>query len=179
MHNNLNTAVRSLTSIGLLVLISACASEQGDLQAYIAETKGRPPAPIEPIPPIQVSDEFEYREDGLRDPFLGAKPDRTANDSDTPKPDPDRRKQPLERYPLDTLKMVGNLVRQGKNWALVQDPEGIVHRVSPGDYLGQNDGRVSLIKEDEIQLDELLADGAGGWIQREAQISLVVPGEGP
>jgi type IV pilus assembly protein PilP len=80
------------------------------------------------------------------------------------RPNPDRPRQYLERFPLDSLKLVGTL-RLGKDvYALVQDPHGIVHRVTYGNYLGQNDGKIVAIHPNGLVLREILANGTGGWV---------------
>ena len=68
--------------------------------------------------------------------------------------------------------MVGTFEKESSEWALVQDPDGVVHRVSVGNYLGQNHGKVGSISNDEVYLSEFIADGVGGWLVREASISL-------
>jgi type IV pilus assembly protein PilP len=73
---------------------------------------------------------------------------------------------------LDTLIMVGTFNKESSEWALIQDPDGVVHRVSVGNYMGQNHGKVSSITNDEVQLSEFIADGVGGWLVREASIAL-------
>ncbi|TNY28123.1 fimbrial protein, partial [Thermomonas haemolytica] len=87
-------------------------------------------------------------------------------------PDPGRRKQTLEMFSLDSLKMVGTL-GSGKNLvALVMAPDKVTYRVKPGDYMGQSDGRVTGVFEDRIELVELVPDGAGGWLERPAKMAL-------
>jgi type IV pilus assembly protein PilP len=56
--------------------------------------------------------------------------------------------------------------------ALVTAPDKVTYRVRPGVYLGQNDGRVTAVSEDRIDLVELVPDGAGGWLERPATVVL-------
>src|SRR5690606_4524088 len=90
----------------------------------------------------------------------------------TLRPDPDRPKEPLESFPLDSLDMVGTLGGPESIIALVMDPGRVIHRILPGQYMGQNDGRVTGVFEDRIELTELVPDGAGGWMERQAQVAL-------
>ncbi|GIX34553.1 MAG: fimbrial protein [Lysobacteraceae bacterium] len=155
----------------LAVLLAGCTPGTADLEAYVAEVKARPGPPLEPLPVMKQFETFEYKAFDLRDPFsLPKQNERTT--AQGPRPDPDRRKEYLESFPLDGLNMVGTLGAGKDMVALVVDPENVVHRVTVGNYLGQNEGRVTAISETEIQLTELVPDGAGGWLERQATIAL-------
>jgi len=92
-----------------------------------------------------------------------------------PRPDPDRRKQPLEAYPLDGLVMVGTLGAGPGMVGLVMSPDKVVHRVTTDTYMGQNEGHVTSVGPAKIEITELVPDGAGGWIERPASIALANP----
>ncbi len=157
------------------VLLNGCDGNEKDLNQYVNSVLQRPAEPIEPIPPIMVSDSFIYDPTDLRDPFLPETREELISGAGDggPRPDPDRRKEYLERFPLDTLKMVGTLARSASNnWALIQDTDGVVHRVAENNYLGQNHGRVSAVLPDRVILIELLPDGNGGWLEREASLNI-------
>jgi len=158
-------------------MLSACGSQQDDLNRYIAEVKARPAAPIPPIPAVKTYTPYKY--EGLlgRDPFRqstseGADQVAQSGPAKGPRPDLQRPREYLERFELDTLVMVGTLAKESANWALIQDPDGVVHRVAVGNYMGKNHGKVSAISNDEVQLSEFIADGVGGWLVREASIAL-------
>ena len=68
--------------------------------------------------------------------------------------------------------MVGTYSQEGSYWGLIEDPEGVIHRVSMGQYMGQNYGEIVMINEDQIDVSEWIPDGLGGWIKREASIAL-------
>ena len=68
--------------------------------------------------------------------------------------------------------MSGTLGGSNAMEGLVRDPDGVVHRVRVGNYLGQNYGRVIAVEEDRIELVELVPNGAGGWMERQATIAL-------
>ncbi len=166
--------IQVLLIVILAIALSACESRQNDLNQYVSSVLQRPADPIEPVPSILVSDTFNYDPTDLRDPFLVETRNEIANSTgDGPRPDADRRREYLERFPLDTLRMVGTLARsETDNWGLVQDTDGVVHRVSENNYLGQNHGRISAVLGDRVILIELLPDGNGGWLEREASLSI-------
>ncbi len=164
--------LRIATPVLLAVLMVGCAGDTSDLQEYIAEVKQRPGGRIEPLPQIKPYEGFRYRADDQRSPFV---PEQRASASATPKgpkPIENRNKEYLEQFPLDTLGMVGTLVREGKTYGLVQTADGLVHRVVPGNYLGQNDGRVVSVDESGIQVEELVPDGIGGFFKRTAAVGI-------
>jgi len=163
----------------LALTLTACSESVEDLNKYMAVVKERPADPIPPIPPVRTYTPYAYDGTVGRDPFRqslneGSDDERSGNRSG-PQPDFARPKEYLERYELDTMSMVGTFKKDVFNWALIRDPEGVVHRVSVGDYLGKNHGRVVRINDTQISLSELISDGAGGWLVREASIAL---GEG-
>ena len=158
-------------------LLSACGGRQDDLNRYIAEVKERPATPIPPIPPVRTYTPYKYEGLTGRDPFRqstsdGAEQVAQSNNASGPRPDLERPREYLERFELDTLSMVGTFNKETNDWALIQDPDGTVHRVSVGNYIGQNHGKVSAITNDEVLLSEFIADGAGGWLVRDASIAL-------
>jgi len=157
------------------IALAACGGDMDDLDAYINEVKARPGGRIEPLPEITPYEVFTYAadSDGLRSPFVPDAPQIApgAGDGGT-RPDPDRSREFLEQFPLDTLRMVGTLQQGEVFYGLVQDSDGLIHRVVPGNYLGQNDGRIVAITESEIQLVEIISDGIGGYLEREAAVGL-------
>jgi type IV pilus assembly protein PilP len=160
----------------LAVLLSACTENIDDLEKYIATVKARPADPIEPIPPVKTYTPYEYEGLTGRDPFrqsLSEGSDEVRSAKGTgPRPDFDRPKEYLERYELDTLSMVGTFSKENSEWALIRDPEGVIHRVPVGNYIGKNHGKVMEISDAQVSLSELISDGGGGWIVREASIAL-------
>jgi len=162
----------------MLVLLAGCArgvtSTPGDapnLEKWVADVRARPAPPLEALPVMQQFETFEYSAQGMRDPFTDAWATREGNGSGL-RPDPNRRKEPLEAFPLDALDMVGSIGKGGALVALVMAPDKVTYRVHPGVYLGQSDGRVTGVFEDRIELIELVPDGAGGWLERPASLAL-------
>lgn len=164
---------RALSIALCAMLLGACSAGMGDLQAYVAEVKNRPGPPLDPLPVMEQFETFEYRAFELRDPFSIQTEEQVAESAGSGlRPDPNRRRELLESFPLDGLKMVGTLGTGANMVALVIDPTSVVHRVVPGNYLGQNEGRIASISEGQIDLQELVSDGAGGWIPRQATVAL-------
>lgn len=162
-------ALRAAGILALAVALAGCGSGRGDLENWVAEVKAKPAPPLEPLPVMQQFETFEYAAQTLRDPFSEA---FTGGGSGGPRPDPGRRKQTLEEFPLDSMDMVGTLGQGSGVAALVMAPDKVTYRVRPGAYLGQSDGRVTAVYEDRIELVELVPDGAGGWLERPATIAL-------
>ena len=155
--------------------LTACGGDMDDLDTYINEVKSRPGGRIDPLPEVKPYQGFSYLADaqGVRSPFVPDTPQvASAGPSGGVGPDPDRSPEFLEGFPLDTLAMVGTLYIGETMYGLVQTSDGLIHRVVPGNYLGQNDGRIANISESEIELVEIISDGIGGYIERDAAISL-------
>lgn len=157
------------------IILGGCSSDMDDLDQYINEVKARPGGRIEPLPEITPYEVFTYQADaeGLRSPFVPDSPQAVAGGPiNGTRPDPDRSREFLEQFPLDTLRMVGTLQLGETNYGLVQTSDGLIHRVVPGNYMGQNDGRIVAIRDSEIELVEIISDGIGGYLEREAAVAL-------
>jgi type IV pilus assembly protein PilP len=155
--------------------LPACSGNMDDLDQYINQVKARPGGRIEPLPEITPYEVFTYVADaqGFRSPFVPDAPQAAAGaGSGSTRPDPERSREFLETFSLDTLRMVGTLEIGGTNYGLVQTSDGLVHRVVPGNYMGQNDGRIVAVKDSEIELIEIISDGIGGYLERQAAIGL-------
>lgn len=164
--------IRIAVAVACAFALSACDPGTRDLENYIADVKQRPAPPLEPLPVMKQFESFVYSAQGLRDPFTPPQSRDDAARSDGPRPDPNRRKEVLEGFPLDGLDMVGTLGTGEAVVALVMDPGRVVHRVRVGNYLGQSDGRIVAIREDGLEIVELVPDGAGGWLERPARLAL-------
>ncbi|MCB1553418.1 MAG: pilus assembly protein PilP [Xanthomonadales bacterium] len=155
----------------MALVLTACSKGTADLQAYIADVKSRPGPPLDPLPVMRQFETFDYAAQDLRDPFSNPRQNNEGSSTGVG-PDPNRRKELLESFPLDGLTMVGSLGSGAGMVALVVDPEKVVHRVKAGNYMGQNEGRILAVSESKIDLMELFPDGAGGWEEREAAVAL-------
>lgn len=162
--------IRRFLVVAAALAATACGGGNGDLDEYINEVKARPGGRIEPLPQIKPYETFTYEAQSLRSPFMPDTPKGRA--AAGPRPEANRPKEYLEQFPLDTLKMVGTLQRDNNRYALLQTQDGLVHRVVPGNYIGQNDGRVMSVTDGEVQVEELVPDGIGGFYKRSAAIGL-------
>lgn len=164
-----------LMSLGLMSLglasLSGCSNDMQALQQQVAEIKSRPGERIEPLPEIKPYEAFTYNSANLRSPFTPSAPVRSDLAAGV-RPDVKRSREFLEQFPLDTMRMVGTLQLQGRDYALVQGKDGLVHRVLPGNYMGQNDGRIVGITNTRISIIEIVPDGLGGYIERPAALAL-------
>ena len=163
-----------LVSMGLVVGLAGCSRDNSDLRDYIAEVKARKSSVVEPLPQIRQYEPFEYISTDRRDPFTPVV--QEAPSGPTPenslRPNENRNREALEEFPLDGLRMVGTLSTDQATFALVRAPDGIVHRVSLGNYMGQNYGKITSITEAEVTLEEIIPDGFGGYMKRSASIAL-------
>jgi type IV pilus assembly protein PilP len=164
--------VAALASLAL----SACGSgKMADLEDYVQRVKGREPGPIEPLPEIKQIDTFHYEPGERRDPFVLDRQSIEAVPVPAGSgiaPDPLRRKEELEQFPLDSLTMVGTMVQGDTVWALITTPEHTLLHARVGNYLGLNNGQITRITEEEIELTEIVSDGGGEWRERQAAIAL-------
>lgn len=159
-------------------LLVSCGREMRDLEDYVEEVKSREPPGIDPIPEVKPYQSYKYQANNLRNPFdasifqakivenIRKRPDSTVS------PDPNRTPEFLENFPLDTLRMVGTMEQRGSLWALIQTPEKTIQRVSAGNYVGQNNGRVLDVSDAGVKLEEIIPDGFGGWRKRDGSIAL-------
>jgi len=166
---------RILLMLMAIVALSGCSSRTDDLQAWIKQVKARKSKAIDPIPKITPYEPFEYVPPENVDPFSppqgSAEPAGHTLDANL-RPDANRPREPLEAFSLDGLKMLGTIQAGNDLYALVKSPDGIVHRVSVGNHMGLNYGRVDAVSESEITLTEIVPDGFGGWTKRSARLSV-------
>ena len=165
---------RALLIVLAAVALGACSGNTDDLRAYVDEVKARPGGRIPPLPDITPAPSFAYVADGRRSPFVPDTPTIAVNQNPdaVQGPDPNRPREFLEQFPLDTLRMVGTLQMNAGEFGLLQTSDGLVHRVSVGNYVGQNYGRISDISDAEIELVEIIPDGLGGYLERPAAVGL-------
>ena len=164
----LRVGVISMMFIG--TMLSGCEDDHErsyrELQHYVAEIKKRAATPIEPIPELRQYSSYHYPKGARRDPFQ-----QVMQQISELAPDRERKKQALESFPLDTLRMVGIMSAAKEQWALILAPDEKIYRVRPGDYLGQRYGKVVSIEQQKIKITELIAV-PGGWENRSATLAL-------
>ena len=151
--------------------LAACSSADDDLTHFIEETKHEPGGRVEPLPEVKPYETFTYAAAELRSPFLPSSPGSGAGLAGV-RPDQKRNREFLEQFSLDTLKMVGTLKLEGRVYGLVRTKDGLVHRVTVGNYLGQADGKITDITPSKISLVEIVPDGLGGYMERPAGLAL-------
>ena len=167
------------------LLLAGCVNkDMSDLERYAQEVLARPGGRIEPLPPIKPYERYLYQAGNmeLRDPFRSFLIREEEKKPVTPVDDPNQRKyateilthnrEDLEQFELDALRMVGILEDKKVLWGIVQDTDGVVHRVQVGNYLGRNYGKILNIQEDRIDLREIVKDSEGRWEEREASLAL-------
>ncbi len=164
----------------LLLLSSAvltgCSSDEfTDLEEFMAEKRARPGGVIAPIPPFQAYKAFSYSATSLRSPFdrpIEIREISQLQSVSTVEPDEDRPREFLEQFTLDSLTMVGTLSRSGTDWSLIRDPEGGVHRVKMGNFLGRNHGKIVEMTDTYVAVIEIVSDGNEGWVERPRTLKL-------
>lgn len=167
--------ITALLLTASLLALSGCADKSmNDLESFVANThKDRKPR-VEPLPRIKPNPTFKYAASELVDPFSAANLIQARPTPDGgPAPDPTRRKEPLEEFPLDALNMVGTLSNDASSWAIIRAPDGTVHRAGAGNYLGQNYGQIQAVKDAEVTIVELIPGVNGGWMERDATLAIV------
>jgi type IV pilus assembly protein PilP len=163
-----------MASIGTALALAACSGEpHGDLREFVKQSENLPHGRVAPLPEVKPYEPFTYSAYDIIDPFRPRKiePPRTAGAGGIA-PDLNRRREPLEAYPLESLRMVGTLEQKKQMHALVRAPDGGLHRVRNGNYLGQNFGRIVGISETGIKLREITQDSTGNWEEKEQVLLL-------
>ena len=172
--------IRLVFALLLAGLLTACNGGVSDLNEFIQQIKSQPPGRIEPIPEFQPYQNFEYTSQDMRDPFRlvdfrrpEENPEEIGKIASGPKPIIDRPREPLEDFPLDTLRLKGTLTKDGTIWGLIFAPDNTIHRVLEGHYMGQNHGRITMVTDEKIELTEIVPDGLGNYIERSSGVALV------
>lgn len=170
MRQLIRKSVVICIATALLTALAGCTSERDELEEWIADIKKRPGGRIEELPEVKPYESYAYNAQTLRSPFAPGAP--AASLAGGVRPDARRNREFLEQFSLDTLTMVGTLKLEGRSFGLVQTKDGLVHRVLPGHYMGQNDGKITSISDAKISLVEIVPDGMGGYMERPAAIGL-------
>lgn len=159
-----------------LPLLSGCFDNLDDIQAHMDNVKANTRQRVEPLPQAKPFTHIEYTAGNQRSPFVAPTPeaiqDRFLQQQDCLHPDPNRRKELLERFALDNLKMRGTLGGETKLWALIESADSVVHRVSTDNYMGLFHGKITRVEPNYIELLELIPDGSGCWIERTTRVQM-------
>lgn len=168
--NMLSKFVKAVCIVAVLAVLGACSSNEDDLERYIYKTKLKKARSIEPLPKFSKPETFKYPENVVRrNPFKRIL--KKGRNVDNNAPDQNRPKMPLEQFPLDQLKFVGTLKDGATEWGLVADPNGRIVRVKPGDYMGENYGRIIRITAISLTLEESVKLG-GLWKKKKTTFRL-------
>lgn len=169
------TALLTSALAGLMML-SACGAEQEELQAWMDQQRREVRPSIAPLSPPKRFDPQPYEQARAVEPFSSQKL-AVALKQEARQPNSllagemNRRKEPLEAYPLDSMSMVGSVSKQGRQFALLR-VDNLLYQVKVGDYLGQNYGKITKISETEVGVREVVQDAAGEWIERPSALQL-------
>lgn len=157
-------------------LLSACGGEQQELTQWMEQQRREVKPNVEPLSPPKKFTPVPYAALGGIEPFSPQKL-AVALKQEARQPNSllsseiNRRKEPLEAYPLDSMSMVGSVIRNGREYALLR-VDNLLYQVKPGDYLGQNYGKITRITETGVTLKEIVQDAAGEWIERDSALQL-------
>jgi type IV pilus assembly protein PilP len=163
----------------LTAILAGCGGgDEAELRTWMEDTRKTMRPTTQPVPEPKQFSPYVYEGRSLIDPFdpqkmvlAVARQAQARASASAIKPDLDRRREVLEGYPLDQLRMVGTMRQQGNNAALI-DASGQTFMVKVGNYMGQNFGLVTKIGETEVELKEIVQDAAGEWVERPSKLEL-------
>jgi len=172
-----NPAKKILIAMSVLLAVGCTNNNMNDLATFVAETKAKYVGQVEALPIITPYETHRYQVANIRDPFkssvsLVKSISKKRSKSSGVRPSNVRNKEELEKYPLDSLVMVGIMNNNGQNWAIIKTPDNNIYRVRKGNYIGENNGKILNISESKITLKEIVADGLGGWAERRNNVVL-------
>ncbi len=179
-----------LTIVVLAILgIAGCVSgDMSDLEKQVSKIMSKPGGRLEPLPEIKPYEAYVYEsgKSGARNPFKRfyvVEQSLAIEESEGPVDDglteemrseiQNRNREELEGFELDSIKMVGTLQNEDNHWGIVLDPDGIVHRVKSGNYIGLNIGKITSIQEEQIEVREIIKDNSGRYGERQALLPLI------
>ena len=167
---------RWVTPVLLLLMLAACGAETEELQDWMARQQREVKPNVTPLSPPTKFDPQPFSSAQAVDPFSNQKL-TVALKMEARQPNSmlgaelNRRKEPLEAYPLDGMTMVGSVAKLAQPFALLR-VDNLLYQVKQGDYIGQNYGRITKITETQIVLREIVQDAAGEWIERPGTLQL-------
>jgi type IV pilus assembly protein PilP len=170
------TRAKPLLAVLIGLTLAGCSADHDELRQWMDQQRREIKPNVEPLQAPKKFDPQPYQGAQVVDPFSLQKLS-VALKQEARQPNSllaaemNRRKEPLEAYPLDSMSMVGSVNRQGQPYALLRVDQ-LLYQVKVGDYLGQNYGRITRIGETEITLREVVQDAAGEWIERPATLQL-------
>ena len=162
--------------VACVAVLSACAADQDELQQWMEQQKREVKPNVEPLSAPKKFNPQPYAALGAVEPFSTQKL-TVALKQEARQPNSllaaeiNRRKEPLEAYPVDSMAMVGSVNRNGRPYALLK-VDNLLYQVKQGDYLGQNYGKIIKISETDVAYREIVQDAAGEWIERNSALQL-------
>ncbi len=172
--------MKKLAILLMPLVLSGCFDDLTEQQEFINQVRASTKSKVEPIPEIKQFTHFAYTAGEKRSPFVAPKPeviqDRLLQTQNCLHPELNRKKEALERYPLENVVMRGTLGDQNDLMALLTAPDETLHRVSVGNYIGLFHGKVTQVQNGFVELLELIPDGAGCWKERLTKIEIVEAG---
>ena len=162
--------VSAVTVCLIASALTGCSSKDDELDQFINETRKEPGGHVDSLPELKPYETYAYESASMRSPFMPGGSGASAASS--LRPDSRRNREFLEQFSLDTLRMVGTLRLSDRTYGLIKTKDGLVHRVLPGNYVGQADGRVTEISPSKISVVEIVPDGLGGYMERPASLAL-------
>ncbi|NOT16482.1 MAG: pilus assembly protein PilP [Sulfuriferula sp.] len=155
-----------------LLSLAGCGNDvPNDLTQFVQDSGKNLRGKVEPLPEIQPYQAFVYNAFDLPDPFKERKL-KPSGGGGAYQPDLNRAKEPLEGFALDSLKMVGLLKQKGEIFAVIKTPDNTIYRVRPGNYVGQNFGKVIAVNDTEVKIKETVQDTTGDWVERDSTLTL-------
>lgn len=169
--------LKTLTLLVTVIALTGCQQNKDDLSVYVAKVKSQQKSDIPPIPVMKPYEKFDYAAAELRDPFIPTVVEMPLEEEkkiidNGIRPDKQRLKEALESYGLSELQFVGTLEKETM-WGLIRSSDGVIHRVKVGNYMGQNHGRILLISDEEITLNEIVPEGNGAYKERKSSLTVV------
>ena len=158
-------------------LLAACGDGGvGETRAWMKQIEQQTVPKVKPLPEPKTFEPYGYDAREAPDPFdatklLGEMGRMAQASNNANQPDLERPRELLENFPLDTMRMVGTIEKAGVKYALLQI-ERTLHRVRPGQRIGQNYGRITRISEGAVEIRESVQDATGDWVERMAHIEL-------
>jgi len=153
-----------------------CSGDQQELSQWIEQQRREVKPNVQPLSPPKKFNPQAYLAVGGVEPFSNQKL-TVALKQEARQPNSmlaaelNRRKEPLEAYPLDSMSMVGSVMKAGRPYALLR-VDNLLYQVKQGDYIGQNYGKITKISETDVSLREIVQDAAGEWIERTSALQL-------
>ena len=168
--------IKAVTLALTFGLITGCGDKHHeDLQLFMEVAKSQPVGEIEPLPTFRPYQTFRYSAIAFRSPFdmpLSAIAKEDSSGKLAVEPDENRKKEYLEGFNFSSFSLVGVLDQSSTTWSLVDDGDGGVHRITIGNYLGKNHGRITSVSDTRMEVLEIVPDGKGGWVERPRTLAL-------